>query len=150
MRAIHRWPMNSPHKRPVTRKMFPFDDVIIYLRARITLPCGQGMVCIFKSNYHKHFHPMQWFMQERPIWRRVLKRLNCVTCYLGPLLLTWFNLKPAWISNYIHYKGWDEIAYLSPNFNGAAVEFTNGYVISSRSLLGMWLLIYTGIEVNPC
>ena len=24
VRGIHRWPMNSPHKRPVTRKMFPF------------------------------------------------------------------------------------------------------------------------------
>ena len=23
-------PVNSPHKRPVTRKMFPFDDVIMY------------------------------------------------------------------------------------------------------------------------
>ena len=27
--GIHRGPMNSPHKWPVTRKMFPFDDVII-------------------------------------------------------------------------------------------------------------------------
>ena len=26
---IRRWPLNSPHKGPVTRKMFPFDDVII-------------------------------------------------------------------------------------------------------------------------
>ena len=26
---IHRWPMNSTHKGPVTRKMFPFDDVIM-------------------------------------------------------------------------------------------------------------------------
>ena len=26
---IHRWPVNSQHKGPVTRKMFPFDDVII-------------------------------------------------------------------------------------------------------------------------
>ena len=25
--GIHRGPMNSPHKWPVTRKMFPFDDV---------------------------------------------------------------------------------------------------------------------------
>ena len=25
MRGIHRWPVNSPHKGPVTRKMFPFD-----------------------------------------------------------------------------------------------------------------------------
>ena len=24
--GIHRWPVNSPHKRLVTRKMFPFDD----------------------------------------------------------------------------------------------------------------------------
>ena len=26
---IHRRPVNSPHKWPVTRKMFPFDDVIM-------------------------------------------------------------------------------------------------------------------------
>ena len=28
VRGIHRGPVNSPHKRPVTRKMFPFDDVM--------------------------------------------------------------------------------------------------------------------------
>ena len=28
--GIHRGPMNSPHKWPITRKMFPFDDVIMY------------------------------------------------------------------------------------------------------------------------
>ena len=27
--GIHRGPANSPHKWPVTRKMFPFDDVIM-------------------------------------------------------------------------------------------------------------------------
>ena len=27
--GIHRGPMNSPHKWSVTRKMFPFDDVIM-------------------------------------------------------------------------------------------------------------------------
>ena len=27
VRGIHRWPVNSPHKGPVTQKMFPFDDV---------------------------------------------------------------------------------------------------------------------------
>ena len=30
--GIHRGPMNSPHKWPVTRKMFPFDDVIMFKR----------------------------------------------------------------------------------------------------------------------
>ena len=29
VRGIHRGPVNSPHKWPVTRKMFPFDDVIM-------------------------------------------------------------------------------------------------------------------------
>ena len=29
--GIHRGPVNSSHKWPVTRKMFPFDDVIMWL-----------------------------------------------------------------------------------------------------------------------
>ena len=29
--GIHQWPVNSSHKGPVTRKMFPFDDVIMIL-----------------------------------------------------------------------------------------------------------------------
>ena len=29
VRGIHRWPVNSLHKGPVTRKMLPFDDVIM-------------------------------------------------------------------------------------------------------------------------
>ena len=27
--GIPRWPVNSPHKGPVARKMFPFDDVVM-------------------------------------------------------------------------------------------------------------------------
>ena len=29
VRGIRRWPVNYPHKGPVTRKMLPFDDVIM-------------------------------------------------------------------------------------------------------------------------
>ena len=32
VRGIHRGPVNSSHKWPVTRKMFPFDDVIMLAR----------------------------------------------------------------------------------------------------------------------
>ena len=31
VREIQRWPVNSPRKRSVTRKTFPFDDVIMPL-----------------------------------------------------------------------------------------------------------------------
>ena len=34
VRGIHRGPLNSPHKGPVTRKMFPFDD---FMRLRVSI-----------------------------------------------------------------------------------------------------------------
>ena len=41
MRVIHQWPVNYPHKGPVTRKMFPFDDVI--MRANNVSRCRGAM-----------------------------------------------------------------------------------------------------------
>ena len=35
VRGIHRGPVNSPHKWPVTRKMLPFDDVIMNCRRKV-------------------------------------------------------------------------------------------------------------------
>ena len=32
VQGIHQSPVNSPHKGPVTRKMFPFDNVIVILK----------------------------------------------------------------------------------------------------------------------
>ena len=34
VRGIHRWPVNSLHKGPVTRKMFPFDDIMLQRLAK--------------------------------------------------------------------------------------------------------------------
>ena len=39
--GIHRGPVNSPHKWPVTRKMFPFDDVIMSTDYR-WVPCAES------------------------------------------------------------------------------------------------------------
>ena len=35
VKGIHRRPVNSPYKGPVTRKMFPFDDVIMHTIAPV-------------------------------------------------------------------------------------------------------------------
>ena len=35
VRGVHRRPVNSTHKWPVTRKMFPFDDVIMFFKCPI-------------------------------------------------------------------------------------------------------------------
>ena len=34
VRGIHRWPVNSPHKGRITRKMFPLDQAIVRFRSR--------------------------------------------------------------------------------------------------------------------
>ena len=47
VRGIHRRPVNSPHKGPVTRKMFPFDDVIMYM----TLPTRNPEESDHMTNY---------------------------------------------------------------------------------------------------
>ena len=39
VRGIHRGPVNSPHKWPVTRKMFPFDDIIMTSKCPSTSWC---------------------------------------------------------------------------------------------------------------
>ena len=44
VRGIHRWPVNSPHKRLVTRKMFPFDDVIMKWNILFHTPQIDGLV----------------------------------------------------------------------------------------------------------
>ena len=37
--GIQQWSVNSPHKGPVTRKMFPFDDVIM-----VIYKIGHGLI----------------------------------------------------------------------------------------------------------
>ena len=48
VRGIHRWPVNSPHKWPVTPKMFPFDNVIIIY---IKLACSCHQRCRSRTHY---------------------------------------------------------------------------------------------------
>ena len=48
VRGIHRGPVNSPHKWPVTRKMFPFDDVIMI--------CPNGDDTLLQGSLWKHVY----------------------------------------------------------------------------------------------
>ena len=51
VRGIHRRPVNSPHKRPVTRKMFPFDDAIM-LKSRLFVWIKRGKVSVSGKRRH--------------------------------------------------------------------------------------------------
>ena len=79
VRRIHRWPVNSLHKGPVTRKMFPFDDVIM---------CSgeNSYTCTVKPVYNDHlmwyfsafWSSSRWpgatYMSSR--WQKLLSRVN--------------------------------------------------------------------------
>ena len=71
VRGIHRWPVNSPHKRPVTRKMVSFDDVIMrttfqmhfltnklwYLNSHCTAVCS-CTISLFLYIHHWNTKPL--------------------------------------------------------------------------------------------
>ena len=70
VREIHRGPVKSPHKWPVTRKLFPFDDVIMtniigtYLYANV-------VVQVTKSDLNRKFNMaatiMTWLSRGIPL-----------------------------------------------------------------------------------
>ena len=54
VRGIHRWPMNSPHKWPVTREMFPSDDV---MHGSTTKPISRFHDDVIKWKYFPPYWP---------------------------------------------------------------------------------------------
>ena len=65
VRGIHRWPVNSPHKRPVMRKIFSFDDVIMLNDSDLTykwppgwpaalVPCSDLLKMYFRSGWGRY------------------------------------------------------------------------------------------------
>ena len=71
VRGIHRRPLNSPHKWPVTRKIFPFDDVIMWAPASqlFTQPFIQTQI---KENTKAGEFPAQMasYAENVSIWWR--------------------------------------------------------------------------------
>ena len=71
VRWIHRGPVNSPHKWPVTRKMFPFDDVIMNKHALLNSH--------HETNYCGYFHMNlchKWWTDQFK-WIRKLTNIMC-------------------------------------------------------------------------
>ena len=57
VRGIHRWPVNSPHKWPVTRKMFPFDDIIMKVNQPLLILSNESPEIIYWQN---RLHNKPW------------------------------------------------------------------------------------------
>ena len=86
VRVIHQWPVNSPHRCPATRKMFPFDDVIMYRCTgyqqqwqHSTMPYyigNQSPVNSKVSSLKLYLSPL-CCLQYHVIYDRAILRLDC-------------------------------------------------------------------------
>ena len=84
-------------------------------------------------------------------WHHDWIHLLCEHAIRGPFYWHGLTLIPAWISNHIHYKMWNEITSPFPIFNGATVEVWEWRSNFIPHFTGhMCLFIPAGIKVNPC
>ena len=104
VRGIHRGLVNSPHQWPVTWKMFPFDDVIMYCglfsqnnsrkdtKAR---PFGQGMIVFCEFLVWPKFYPWIYHAMYSIMLYHTLIYCESIVCwmYLNPAL---YNLTVPW------------------------------------------------------
>ena len=108
VRGIHRGPVNSPHKGPVTRKMFPSDDVI--MQSSVRKDSGEMMIMI-KYSFHvssaiygrRLFNNLlQWLNRYFRLVYRIVDLVSC-SKYYRYLIHTsdgiWPNRQPDCLSN---------------------------------------------------
>ena len=109
VRGIHRWPVNSPHKRPVTQKMFPSDDVIMskptiprarvndntnFIAVDVTSPLATpcDLPALYCTLAGTHGYPDLACSSYRAYWT------SPIHCFL------------SWYSAYKSYTAWIQIA----------------------------------------
>ena len=77
VQGIGRWPVNSPHKWPLTRKMFPFGDVIMIVAKAV----------IHISKNRKGFpRPGSWnVISVQADHRNVCSAIHITKCLMNPI-----------------------------------------------------------------
>ena len=80
MWGIQPWPVNSPHKGPVTPKMFPFDDVIMYFVVLNFMSTCVIIKCTCKSQCLKYSRRKSFWTQRRKHWRKTCLNNVYTTC----------------------------------------------------------------------
>ena len=84
VRGIHRGPVNSPHKWPVTRKMFTFHDVIMGLADIITEVCLNSLRPSDAYQHRRHRPLLVPIMACRLIGGKPLSEPMPAFCQVGP------------------------------------------------------------------
>ena len=101
VRGIHQWPVNSPHKEQVTRKMFPFYDVIMMVIFFSKYPQQTFHYSLMRAKYGMPFE------EEFSVSTKFYYHGCCALCSLHDIILdrvimgpnrtmVCISLKPIW------------------------------------------------------
>ena len=112
VRGIHRWPVNSSHKWPVARKMFPLYDVIMewlvrkcaqyytQIQWRLSFACVISMSNIFYVSPKQH--SMSWLdISLKRLQVTFHKQAPTVMSHLTQWLHHWFPDRPIGASLHV-------------------------------------------------
>ena len=90
VRVIHLWLVNSPHKLPVTRKMFPFHDAIMLQKCHC-------MIRVFTDIIHTHFISTCTITGKNPAsWNFRLNKIY-VSCFMYLSIVFLFRREKSWM-----------------------------------------------------
>ena len=98
MRGIRRSPVNSPHKGPVTRKMVPFDDVIVFIQNIITKSSRE--TCAL--NRSVKWNGYEWTHRGRD----KMDAISQTTFYTHILEWIFFNFKENFTETCSYWSNW--------------------------------------------
>ena len=133
LRVTGRWPVNSPHKWPVTRKMFPFDDVImnknitwsimdyyetyvcayfpmqawkiLLLKEQLMHLCMKSLL-ISRNTWKEIIYVRSW------IWPKVQQTTDWTHDFTQSFIITEFEISAAleaWINSSINYYTYNAV-----------------------------------------
>ena len=107
--GIHWWLLNSQHKWPVTRKMFPFDDVIMHFEIRVLSMSHLMGLAWFRYNvsYHNHHVISKKFCLAYILW-----------CYYQSGLLGGFMKVEVMVERW-------RLPEYEPHYSGRSVYYLN-------------------------
>ena len=100
VRGIHRSPVNSPHKWPVTRKMFPFDDVIM---CKIPVSMRKYLEYISICTCHDRWTVVTY----AKLWPDHISRFNIPTKFSKDFNYQLLSDEAKWVPNC--YQKWNLI-----------------------------------------
>ena len=133
VRGIHRWLVNTPHKGPVTRKTFPFDDVIMisWLPDNVDTLSAKLALCVGNP-------PI-----TRPKWSRNAELWWFLLCYQkGRQVRSNLQIKIEVNTVFHHPVGWAIMATL----HHYSDVIMGAMVFQINSLTNVYSTVYLGAD----